>query len=52
LLAALGYQEFEFTDGHFFQRVSESDNAFFMTGARQAELSERNPRLFRTAVTS
>lgn len=46
LLTPLGYLEFEFVHGHFLQRRSQGTNSFFMTSARQAELSARNPKLF------
>jgi FkbM family methyltransferase len=46
LLGSMGYLEFEFVNGHFLQQRSQGTNSFFLTTKRQAELDERNPKLF------
>jgi FkbM family methyltransferase len=45
-LASLGYQEFEFVDGRFLQRISRGTNSFFLTADRQAELRARHTDVF------
>jgi FkbM family methyltransferase len=48
LLASLDYHEFNYQDGQFIPHQPDATNSFFITRARQAELSERNPQLFRS----
>lgn len=46
LLESLGYQEFEFVDGHFLRQQSQGMNGFFLTSQRQGELNAYRPGLF------